>query len=192
MGITSSRNVGQAFTWSVMGNEAIQAIQDLRWMIMLCIILIIADYRFGMAESKKKHHEALKQHNDTLAKLYEFRLSRAVRRTFNKFVDYMTFLLIFCILGFAITEPYGICNHVITAGIAVIIACICELCSIFGHFLYLQGVEKPKITWKNFFLFFGKILASFAKTKDEDLGTALDEALVQSLQEKKDNEKEGV
>ena len=31
---------------------------------------------------------------------------------FNKFVDYMTLLLVFCVMGFAITEPYGLCDHV--------------------------------------------------------------------------------
>ena len=133
-----------------MGSEAIQAIQDLRWMIVCCVFLIIADYRFGRAESKKRHKEALEKGNDTLAKMWEFRFSRAVRRTCNKFVDYMTLLLIFCIIGFAITEPYGICDHVAAAGIAVIIACVCELFSIGGHFLYLKGIEvhKPDITWK--------------------------------------------
>lgn len=196
MDLISSRNIGQAFTWSIMGNEAIQAIQDLRWIIALCVILIIADYRFGREESKKKHKEALEQGNATLAKMYEFRFSRAVRRTCNKFIDYMTLLLVFCILGFAVTEPYGICNHVITAGIAAIIACICELFSIGGHFLYLKNinVHKPNITWKSFFVFIGRLLAGFAKTKDEDLGIALDDTITQTLndnQKNNDNEISG-
>lgn len=187
MDIVTTRNIGQAFTWSVMGSEAIQAIQDLRWMLVLCVILIIADYRFGREESSKRYQEAIEAKDSMLAKMYEFHFSRAIRRTCNKFVDYMTLLLIFCVFGFAVTEPYGICDHVFTAGIAVIIAWICEIASIIGHFLYLKGitVKKPDITWRSFFTFIGKLLASFAKKKDEDLGTALDETITQTLQDTK-------
>lgn len=186
----NARNVGQAFTWSVMGSEAIQAIQDLRWMIVACIILIIADYRFGRAESKKLHNEAVSQGNEVLAKMTEFHMSRAIRRTCNKFIDYMTLLLVFCVGGFAITEPYGICSHTITAGVAVIIAYVCEVASIFGHFLALRGIEKPKFTWSGTGLFFGKLLASFARTKSEDFGNALDETVEKTFAEKKENKEQ--
>lgn len=184
----TTRNVGQAFTWGVMGGEAIQAIQDLRWMIAFCIVLIIADFRFGRAESKKRHKEALATNNATLAKLTEFHLSRAIRRTCNKFIDYMTLLLVFCILGYAVTEPYGWCDHIVTAGIAMLIAFVCELCSIAGHFLYLKDVRKPDISWKSAFVFFGRFLAGFAKTKDEDLGNALEDTITQTLNEEKKDE----
>lgn len=183
----ASRNIGQAFTWSVMGSEAIGAIHDLRWMIVLCILLIVADFRFGRCENRKRHKEAKELGNATLAKLTEFHLSRAIRRTCNKFIDYMTLLLVFCVLGFAVTEPYGICSHVITAGVAMIIACVCELCSILGHFLYLKGVEAPKLTWKSVGLFVGRIVAGFAKSKSPDLGEALDETITKTLA---DEEKE--
>ena len=179
MDIVSSRNVGQAFTWSIMGSEAVQAIQDLRWMIALCIVMIIADFRFGMAESKKHYKEAVEKGDATLMKMSEFHFSRAVRRTCNKFVDYMTLLLVFCLMGFAITEPYGICSHVITAGIAVIIAWACEICSIAGHFCYLRGikVDKSAFSVKNIFLFIGKFIAYLLKKKDADLGEALEETI---------------
>lgn len=187
MDILTTRNIGHAFTWGVMGSEAIHAIQDLRWMIALCVILIVADFRFGRAESKKRHSEALEANDAVLAKMYEFHFSRAIRRTCNKFIDYMTLLLVFCIFGFAVTEPYGICNHVITAGIAVIIAWICELFSIGGHFCYLKGIKvtKPNITWKSFFTFIGRFIAGFAKTKDEDLGGALEDTINQTLNDSK-------
>ena len=179
----ASRNIGQAFTWGVMGSEAIQAIHDLRWMIVLCILLIVADFRFGLVESKKRHKEALEIGNATLAKLTEFHLSRAIRRTCNKFIDYMTLLLVFCVIGFAVTEPYGICNHVITSGVAMIIACICEICSIMGHFLYIKGIETPKLTWKSVGVFFARLAAAFAKTKSPDLGDALEETLAKTLEQ---------
>ena len=181
----TTRNIGQGFAWGTMGAEALQAIQDLRWMIALCVLLIIADYRFGCAESKKRHKAALEAGNTTLAKLWEFRLSRAIRRTCNKFIDYMTLLLVFCLIGFAITEPYGLCSHVITAGAAMIIACVSELCSIFGHFLYLKGVEVPKLTWKSVGIFFARLAAGFARTKSPDLGDALEETIAKTLEEEK-------
>ena len=190
--MNSTRNVGQAFTWGVMGGEAIQAIQDLRWMIAFCIVLIIADFRFGRAESKKRHKEAVVAGNATLAKMTEFHMSRAIRRTCNKFIDYMTLLLVFCILGYAVTEPYGLCDHVVTAGIAMIIAFACEVCSIAGHFLYLKDVHKPDVSWKSAFVFLGRFAAGFARTKDEDLGNALDETIEQTLREsEKKKEDEG-
>ena len=190
--MNSARNIGQGFTWAIMGNEAIEAIHDLRWMLVLLVILIIADFRFGMAESKKRHKEALEAKNATLAKMTEFHLSRAVRRTCNKFVDYMTLLLVFCLIGFAITEPYGICSHIITSGVAVIIASVCELCSIFGHFFMLKGVTAPKLSWKSVLVFFGRVAAGFAKTKDEDLGNAIDNTIEQTLREsEKKKEDEG-
>ena len=190
MDYITTRNVGQAFAWSIMGNEALQAIQDLRWMIALCVLLILADFRFGIAESKKRHHEAVELKNATLQRMTEFHLSRAVRRTCNKFIDYMTLLLVFCLCGLAITEPYGICTHVISAGIAVIIACICELWSIGGHFCYLKGinVHKPDITWKSFLVFAGRLAAGFAKTKDEDFGNALDDTITKTLNEDKNED----
>ena len=179
MDIVSSRNVGQVFTWGVMGNEAVHAVQDLRWMIALCIVLIVADFRFGRAESKKLYKEAETQGKETLMRLYEFRFSRAVRRTCNKFVDYMTLLLVFCIIGLAITEPYGLCSHVITAGAAMIIACLCELYSIAGHFCVLKGikVDKEKLSGKNVLKFFGRLLANLLNKKDSDLGEALEETI---------------
>ena len=168
-----------------MGAEGIQAIQDLRWMIVCCIVLIICDFRFGRAESKKRHKEAIEAGDKTLAQMTEFHFSRALRRTCNKFVDYMSLLLVSCVMGLAVTEPYGLCDHVITAGVAVIVACACELASIVGHFLYLKGIEKPKLSWKSILLFLGRVAASFAKTKDPDLGEALDESIRQSFRDEK-------
>ena len=100
----------------------------------------------------------------------------------------MTLLLVFCIIGLAITEPYGICSHVICAGVAMLVACVCELCSVFGHFFYLKGVELPRLTWKNVGVFLGRLAAGFARTKSPDLGDALDETITKTLNEK---EKEG-
>lgn len=173
----SARNVGQAMMWGVMGSEAIAAIHNLRWMIVAVAVLIVVDFRFGRSESRKRLKEAKEQGNRTLMKLHEFRMSRAIRRTCNKFIDYMTLLLVFCILGLAVTEPYGICSHVMASGVAVVIAAACELYSIAGHFFFLKGIPVPQFTGRSVLLFFGRLLAGFVRTKDEDLGTAIDEAI---------------
>ena len=39
---------------------------------------------------------------------YRFHFSQAGRRTLNKCVDYLTYLLVGCVAGLAITEPMGI------------------------------------------------------------------------------------
>ena len=64
---------------------------------------------------------------------------------------------------------------------AVIFAYVCEIASIFGHILVVKGIEKPKFTWSSTGLFLGRVLASFAKTKSEDFGNALDETVQQTF-----------
>lgn len=71
-----------------MGGEAMSALYDLRWMLVLIVVLIASDFWFGVSESLHKHEN--------------FRFSRAGRRTCNKAVDYVTYLLIGSCLGLAI------------------------------------------------------------------------------------------
>lgn len=184
-GITTTTAGKGAVVWAVMVNEITAVLFDLRWMIVACVFLIYLDFHFGSAESRLRHKKALEDNNATLAKMYEFHLSRAIRRTFNKGVDYLTWLLAFTLMGMAICEPLGICSHVITAAAAVLVACIVEIYSAAGHFCYLKGINVPKVnvTWKSFFVFLGRFAAGFARTKDEDLGNALDETIEQTLRD---------
>lgn len=184
-GITTTTAGKGAVVWAVMVNEITAVLFDLRWMIVACAFLIYMDYHFGCAESRKRHKEALENGNLILAKLYEFRWSRAVRRSLNKSVDYLTLLLAGTLLGLSVCEPWGICSHVITAAAAVLLACAVEIVSAVGHFFYLRGIKVPKVkvTWKSFFVFLGRFAAGFARTKDEDLGNALDETIEQTLRD---------
>lgn len=186
----NTRSFGQAFAWAEMGHEALGAIHDLRWMLVALIVFIIADFRLGRRDSNMQHEKALKAGDMALAKLTEFRLSKALRRTFNKFVDYMTLLLVFCLFGLAVTEQYGICSHIITSATAVLLAFAAEIISIVGHFFALRGWNLPKFTWNSAGLFFGRLLAGFAKTKSEDFGNALDETVQQTFANKKDERKQ--
>ena len=51
--ITTS--TGQAFVVGTMSTEALTALFDLRWMLVLIVVLIVADFWFGVSESYKRH-----------------------------------------------------------------------------------------------------------------------------------------
>ena len=76
--------VSKGFTVAF-ATECLQLLYDLRWMILLAFILIIADFWFGMNASKLKG--------------IPIRKSRAGRRTFNKIIDYICYLIMgWCII----------------------------------------------------------------------------------------------
>ena len=90
--------------WAVMSTEAVNVLFDLRWMLVLVVALIAADLWWGISESRKNG--------------VEIRFSRAGRRTCNKFVDYMTYLIIGALIGMAIFEPLDMATHTVTAAVA--------------------------------------------------------------------------
>lgn len=131
------------------------ALYDLRWMLVFIVVLILADFWFGVSESLKKNEH--------------FRFSRAGRRTCNKGVDYLTYLLVGALLGMAIFEPLGWATHTTTAAIGLGFGCVWEIDSIIGHACALHGV-KNKFSVKRFIIL-------LIKKKDREVGDALDEAL---------------
>lgn len=135
--------------------ECITAIYDLRWMIVLIVVLIVADFWFGLSESLFKHEE--------------FRFSRAGRRTCNKLVDYLTYLLLGAVIGLAIFEPLNITTHTVTAAIGLGFGCLWEVDSIVGHICALHGV-KSKFSVK-------RIIILLLKRKNKEVGEAIEEAL---------------
>lgn len=169
--IDTTRSMGGALAWSTIGVEALTAIHDLRWMILLIIGLIIADYYFGIRESYLHYKNA----SDAETKEnYRFHRSRSIRRSANKFCDYMMLLLIGCLIGLGIMEPLGICDHVLTSGIGLSIGVIAEVCSIIEHFLVLKGIDVHKMSiWKGIEAF----IISLTKSKSSDLGNALEDAI---------------
>lgn len=146
---------GKAIVWGTMGMECITAIYDLRWMIVLIVVLIVADFWFGLSESLFKHEE--------------FRFSRAGRRTCNKLVDYLTYLLLGAVIGLAIFEPLNITTHTVTAAIGLGFGCLWEVDSIVGHICALHGV-KSKFSIK-------RLIISLLKRKNKEVGEAIEEAL---------------
>jgi len=151
---TLATSAGKATLTFAMGAEALGAIYDLRWMLVLVVLLILSDFWFGVSESLHKHEH--------------FRFSRAGRRTCNKFGDYFFYLLIGCVIGLAIFEPLGWATHTTTAAIGLGFGCIWEIDSIVGHVCELHGI-KNRFSIKRFII-------ALLKKKDADMGEAVEEA----------------
>ena len=147
--------------------ECTQIIYDLRWMILLAIILILSDLWFGISASR-------------LQKI-EIRKSRAGRRTLNKIVDYICYVLLGAVLGKAIGEPYGM--NPIVVSITVMVICYCfEVDSIYGHICEIHGIKKRYSILR--------ILFKLLTLKFKDVGEAFKDMSEQKNQFKntKDNE----
>ena len=143
--MNTTGNIGtQGVSWTVFGAECLSAVYDLRWMIIFAVVLICADYWWGVRELAEKRRQAKRQADK---ERYKFHFSRAGRRTLNKCVDYLTFLLVGCVAGLAITEPMGICGHTTTAALGLGFGCAFEISSIIGHVCVVKGVYI-KINWK--------------------------------------------
>mgnify|MGYP006997667519 FL=1 len=152
-GMTAS--AGRAVVVGTMGTEALTALYDLRWMLVLIVVLIVADFWFGVSESLHKHEH--------------FRFSRAGRRTCNKAVDYVTYLILGSVIGLAIFEPLGWATHTTTAAIGLGFGCVWEIDSIVGHVCELHGV-KNRFSVK-------RLIIAIIKKKDADVGEAVEEVL---------------
>lgn len=174
--MTNGANIGtQGFTWAVLGSEALTVLFDLRWMLFCVAILIATDFWWGTKETMRRYRE-------TRNEKYKWRFSRAGRRSLNKCVDFLTYLLIGATLGMAVFEPLGLCSHTVSGAIALSFGALFDLSSIIGHVCYLHGIDTNggilKILWR--------VLVSFTKRKNNDLGEVLEE--VGKNTEEKENE----
>lgn len=157
---TTSQSLFKTFTVGLLG-ECTQILYDLRWMILLAIILILSDLWFGISVSRVHS--------------IEIRKSRAGRRTLNKLVDYICYILLGAVLGKALGEPYGI--DPIVVSITVMVLCYCfEIDSIYGHICEIHGIKKRYSVWK--------ILFKLITFKFKDLGEAF-----KDMAEQKNNSK---
>lgn len=155
MNMENSNTGGKFLVWYTMGDEALTALYDLRWMLVAVIVLIVSDFWFGISDSMRRNEA--------------FRFSRAGRRTCNKAVDYLTYLLIGSTLGMAIFEPLGWAGHVTTAAVGLGFGCLWEIDSIIGHACALHGVA-----WR---FSVKRLLLELLKKKNHDLGEAVEEAM---------------
>ena len=163
----------KAVMWGSIGSELIAVVYDLRYMVICSIALILADLWWGYSESQMRKEMAKDMGNATLEEKFKWHKSRALRRTANKTVDYLTYLVVGALIGLAITEPMDICSHVWSAAIGLGIGCACEVASIIGHVAFVKlGVEISMIDgWKAFIRFFGKLI----KVKSQEIGEAVED-----------------
>lgn len=159
--------------WGSIGAELLSVVYDLRYMVICSLALILADLWWGYSESQMRYKQAKKEGNEYGMDKYKWQKSRAGRRTANKIVDYVTYLVVGALFGLAITEPMDICSHVWTAAIGLGIGSACEIASIVGHIAYVRmGVEISMIdAWRAFVRFIGKII----RVKSHDIGEAVED-----------------
>ena len=165
--MTKTGNIGaQGLTWATFGAECLQAVYDLRWMIVFAVLLIGTDFWWGVRELSMHHQQAATRAEKAKTK---FHFSQAGRRTLNKMVDYLTYLLIGCVAGLAITEPMGIADHTTTSAVGLGFGCLFELSSIVGHIAAVKGINI-KLNLK-------ALIVAIIKKKNEDIAEILDEGI---------------
>lgn len=159
--------------WGSIGAELLTVVYDLRYMVFCSFALILADLWWGYSESSMRYKNARKEGSEYGMDRYKWHKSRAGRRTMNKIVDYLTFLVVGALIGLAITEPMDICSHVWTAAIGLGVGCACEIASIIGHVAYVRmGVEISMVEgWRAFVRFLGRIIS----IKSNEIGEAVED-----------------
>lgn len=173
-GIDVTGNTGtRALSSALLGSEMVTIIYDARWMLLLIIICVVGDFRYGWGESSKRYAAAQATDDKLCMAQYKWRTSRAVRRTINKLIDYLIWVTIGMFAGMAILEPLGV-SHIIGGVVATTIAVLCEAKSFFGHFMYLHGMVVEKRTVVGFAKAF---CVALTKKKVPEVGEALEELL---------------
>ena len=161
--------------WASFGGEMISVAFELRYMIVFSFILILTDFWWGYNDSMKRLTEAKAANDAAGIEKYKWHKSRAIRRTANKAVDLLTYLLLGAFIGLAITEPLGWGAHLYTAAFALAVGCFAEIASIVGHYSYVKfGVEIRVVdAWR----LLVKLFVNLLKVKSKDLGEAVDDTL---------------
>lgn len=164
-------NTGTRFIGSILASELIGVICDMRWMLLLVLILVVADFHFGRAENNKRLWDNKKKGNTLMAQQYQWRTSRAIRRTVNKLIDYLIWIVVGMAVGMAVLAPLGV-QHELGGVAATSIIVFCECKSLFGHFFFLHGIILQEKTLK---CFIRAVIVAIVKKRNPDLGDAVQE-----------------
>lgn len=154
--------VRKGFAVSFLG-ECQQLLYDMRWLIALAASLILFDFWFGIRVSQYNH--------------IPIRKSSACRRTLNKFIDYLCYIILAAILGKVLGEPYGV-DPINIAVIVILLCCGFELDSIYSHICELHHIKKPISLWR--------LLTSLISFKFKSIGDNVKE-LGDNLSDKDNN-----
>ena len=101
--------------------------------LILALVLIVADTRFGVEASIKRGEQ--------------FRPSRMMRRAINKLVDYICWITLAGVVGNAFGTIFGI--PILSALILLVVYGI-ELTSCFNNYFEFKGINKKINIWKLF------------------------------------------
>lgn len=112
--------------------------------IVVAFVLIVADLRFGIEASQARGEK--------------IRTSRAIRRTINKFVDYLCWVSIAWVLGGSFGHLFGI---PLLPAVVMLGVCAIELSSIISNYFESKGIHKHFNVWK-------ALLKHFHKEEYED------------------------
>lgn len=110
-------------------------LQPLKWFLLFGLILIVADLRFGI--------EAAQYRKEVI------RTSRAVRRTLNKIIDYLCWILVAGAMGETFGTPFSI---TFLPAVVMLVVYGIEVNSCFTNYFEARG-KKVKV---NVFKFFAK------------------------------------
>ena len=116
--------------------------------LILAVVLIVADTRFGVEASIKRGET--------------FRPSRMMRRAINKLVDYICWITLAGVVGNAFGTVLGI--PILSALILLVVYGI-ELTSCFNNYFEFKGINKKINIWK---LFGKKELEGVFEDKQQD------------------------
>ena len=123
----------------------LEFMEPLKWFFLLGLILIVVDLRFGVLAAKARGEK--------------IRTSRAVRRTLNKIIDYLCWILVAGAMGKAFGMPFDV---PILPAIVLLVIYGCEVNSCYGNYFEAHG-KKIRI---NIFKFFAK-KADIIEIEDE-------------------------
>ena len=138
------RNVIGGFMAAIMSGF-FEFMEPLKWFFLLGLILIVVDLRFGILAARTRGEK--------------IRTSRAVRRTLNKIIDYLCWILVAGAMGKAFGMPFDV---PILPAIVLLVIYGCEINSCYGNYFEAHG-KKVKI---NIFKLFAK-KADIIEVKDE-------------------------
>ena len=124
MNVMQDRNVIAGATAAVI-SPLVDFYAKLLPFLMLAMLLIIIDSRFGIQASRKR--------GETI------RTSRAIRRAINKLVDYICWITLAGMIG----NTFGTAFHIPL--LSIIVLCVVysiELTSIFNNYFFYKGIKK--------------------------------------------------
>lgn len=135
--------------------------------LLLGMILVIADLRFGIMAAKKRGEK--------------IRFSRAIRRTINKMVDYLCWVTLAEVCSMTFETTIGV--PVISMGMLFIIYGI-EINSCVNNYLEYKGIKKKF----NFYKLVGKEELLDDVTEEKRKVTTIEEREVTKTSPKDDNQ----